>query len=121
MRRQGLALKSPLQATATPSLDRRWHNAVQLNPEIIKRARSLGRPVIVGPGNSDHGHHKDQSKQGRDQSQGTLMDRTSGHTKTNISVWTWSERQDLNLRPLAPQASALPGCATLRQELPLVP
>lgn len=26
----------------------------------------------------------------------------------------WSERQDLNLRPLVPQTSALPGCATLR-------
>ena len=26
----------------------------------------------------------------------------------------WSERQDLNLRPLDPQSSALPGCATLR-------
>src|SRR6266496_3908878 len=26
----------------------------------------------------------------------------------------WSGRQDLNLRPLAPQASALPGCATPR-------
>ena len=27
----------------------------------------------------------------------------------------WSERQDLNLRPLDPQSSALPGCATLRR------
>src|SRR5215471_13052955 len=26
----------------------------------------------------------------------------------------WSGRQDLNLRPLAPHASALPGCATPR-------
>ena len=26
----------------------------------------------------------------------------------------WSERGDLNSRPLAPEASALPGCATLR-------
>src|SRR5450432_2937663 len=29
-------------------------------------------------------------------------------------VGEWSERQDLNLRPLDPQSSALPGCATLR-------
>ena len=28
--------------------------------------------------------------------------------------WEWSEREDSNLRPLAPHASALPGCATLR-------
>jgi hypothetical protein len=28
----------------------------------------------------------------------------------------WSGRQDLNLRPLAPQASALPGCATPRKQ-----
>ena len=27
---------------------------------------------------------------------------------------TWSGRKDLNLRPLAPHASALPGCATPR-------
>ena len=26
----------------------------------------------------------------------------------------WSGRQDLNLRPLDPQSSALPGCATPR-------
>ena len=28
----------------------------------------------------------------------------------------WSGRADLNCRPLAPQASALPGCATSRRE-----
>jgi hypothetical protein len=28
----------------------------------------------------------------------------------------WSGRQDLNLRPLAPHASALPGCATARHK-----
>ena len=27
----------------------------------------------------------------------------------------WSGRQDLNLRPLDPQSSALPGCATPRE------
>lgn len=32
--------------------------------------------------------------------------------KRNCEIW--SERQDLNLRPLDPQSSALPGCATLR-------
>jgi hypothetical protein len=31
----------------------------------------------------------------------------------------WSEREDSNLRPLAPEASALPGCATLRQTVSL--
>jgi hypothetical protein len=30
-------------------------------------------------------------------------------------IGEWSERQDLNLRPLDPQSSALPGCATLRR------
>src|SRR5438128_4538576 len=29
----------------------------------------------------------------------------------------WSERGDSNSRPLAPEASALPGCATLRPTL----
>src|SRR4030081_1839428 len=32
----------------------------------------------------------------------------------NFYTIKWSGRQDLNLRPLAPQASALPGCATPR-------
>lgn len=31
-----------------------------------------------------------------------------------LNVGIWSERQDLNLRPLHPQCSALPNCATLR-------
>lgn len=31
------------------------------------------------------------------------------------SLLNWSGRQDLNLRPLAPHASALPGCATPRE------
>ena len=31
-----------------------------------------------------------------------------------ISMY-WSGRQDLNLRPLDPQSSALPGCATPRK------
>ena len=33
----------------------------------------------------------------------------------NLGAFRWSGRQDLNLRPLAPQASALPGCATPRK------
>ena len=32
----------------------------------------------------------------------------------------WSERQDLNLRPLVPQTSTLPGCATPRAALGMV-
>ena len=31
-----------------------------------------------------------------------------------LKVGRWSERLDLNQRPHAPQACALPGCATLR-------
>jgi hypothetical protein len=33
----------------------------------------------------------------------------------NLGAFVESGRQDLNLRPLAPQASALPGCATPRE------
>jgi hypothetical protein len=33
-----------------------------------------------------------------------------------IKEYLWSGREDLNLRPLAPHASALPGCATSRPE-----
>ena len=29
----------------------------------------------------------------------------------------WSERRDLNPRPFAPEANALPGCATLRHRV----
>ena len=31
-----------------------------------------------------------------------------------FNVFIWSGREDLNLRPLAPHASTLPGCATPR-------
>jgi hypothetical protein len=31
--------------------------------------------------------------------------------------YIWSERKDSNLRPLAPHASALPGCATPRKTM----
>ncbi len=37
--------------------------------------------------------------------------------RTQIMMWAlnkWSEWQDLNLRPLVPQTSALPSCATPR-------
>ena len=42
-----------------------------------------------------------------------------GHSRLEIQTREvtgerWSERQDSNLRPLTPQISALPGCATLR-------
>src|SRR3546814_5823795 len=37
-----------------------------------------------------------------------------GKTLGFLRVLGWSERQDSNLRPPAPQADALPGCATLR-------
>ena len=33
---------------------------------------------------------------------------------TSVGNGAWSGRQDLNLRPLAPHASALPDCATAR-------
>src|SRR3982074_3482581 len=38
--------------------------------------------------------------------------RTQGEPEPRVS--NWSGRQDSNLRPLAPHASALPGCATPR-------
>src|SRR5262245_13002308 len=33
----------------------------------------------------------------------------------------WSGRGDLNARPPAPKAGALPGCATPRQDIPILP
>jgi predicted DNA-binding transcriptional regulator AlpA len=38
---------------------------------------------------------------------------TDGHSSAHFS---WSERRDLNSGPLAPHASALPDCATLRHD-----
>ena len=37
------------------------------------------------------------------------------HYTTGLRHFNWSGRQDLNLRPLRPERSALPGCATPRQ------
>ena len=37
----------------------------------------------------------------------------------SIYLGNWSEREDLNLRPPAPEAGALPGCATLRPTVSL--
>src|SRR5512136_3059874 len=39
-----------------------------------------------------------------------------GHIPTPSGVY-WSGREDLNLRPLEPHSSALPGCATPRNRL----
>ena len=41
----------------------------------------------------------------------------SGIKFLKIVSGRWSERLDLNQRPHAPQACALPGCATLRRFL----
>lgn len=38
----------------------------------------------------------------------------SGHKTDALPSFQWSERPDSNRRPLDPQSSALPGCATLR-------
>ena len=38
----------------------------------------------------------------------------SGHNTDALPSLQWSERPDSNRRPLDPQSSALPGCATLR-------
>ena len=40
-----------------------------------------------------------------------------GNKSLKIVSGRWSERLDLNQRPHAPQACALPGCATLRHFL----
>jgi integrase len=60
-------------------------------------AESLGLPVVP-PANSEK------------KTPAALLDFSS-----KTAGFEWSGRQDLNLRPLAPQASALPGCATPRK------
>ena len=44
----------------------------------------------------------------------SLLKSYSGKKFLKIVSGRWSERLDLNQRPHAPQACALPGCATLR-------
>ena len=46
----------------------------------------------------------------------TERDGTLAFGLLNLLVSNWSGRRDLNSRPLAPHASALPGCATPRPE-----
>ena len=42
------------------------------------------------------------------------ISRACQRTSFDMHLKEWSERGDSNPRPLAPEASALPGCATLR-------
>ncbi len=42
----------------------------------------------------------------------TLNNWTRTSCVANYTISQWSERQDLNLRPPAPKAGALPSCAT---------
>lgn len=46
-----------------------------------------------------------------------FLDTAFTQVQTNVKK-KWSERRDLNPRPLSPQNSALPGCATFRYILP---
>ena len=39
-------------------------------------------------------------------------------SRTTCGFLIWSERRDLNPRPIAPEANALPDCATLRRRAP---
>ena len=65
----------------------------RLRPEVIEALReTLGRYAAA----TASGHR-----------------RAPGSSPRGIRV-DWSERRDLNPGPLAPHASALPGCATLR-------
>ena len=45
-----------------------------------------------------------------------FLDAAFTQVQTNVQK-KWSERRDLNPRPLSPQNSALPGCATFRHIL----
>jgi hypothetical protein len=85
MRWQGLTLKARLQAPATPSLDRRWHIAVQLDAELVERARSLGGPVVIGLTNGNDGRYEQQRKHRRNHSHDTLTDHARGHNLPSIS------------------------------------
>ncbi len=46
-------------------------------------------------------------------------DLSCGSNRLGI-LFCWSEREDLNLRPLEPHSSALPDCATLRRKAPWI-
>ena len=45
----------------------------------------------------------------------THTGKKKGGTMSTSFSWIWSGRRDSNSRPLAPHASALPGCATPRE------
>jgi hypothetical protein len=62
-------------------------------------------------------HGVKSARQARTASQRCQRDKREarGAGARNCRDLNWSERRDLNSRPLAPHASALPGCATLRR------
>ena len=72
--------------------------------------------VRYGPGG--RGSERD-SGAGRRPQHATRRKRSPGHRKRASPfggrLFTWSGRQDLNLRPPVPQTGALPSCATARR------
>ena len=102
-----------------------------MNYGLTREELSSGKPIIgIAQSGSDlspcNRHHLELAnavvddaradwRSRRDAARGHRRQRkTLRHPKGQRRV-SWSERQDLNLRPLDPQSSALPSCATLRR------
>ena len=66
---------------------------------------------------NSEGESRRQANLIRIRRQGEIHQKTTSRWARNLhtlQLLTWSGREDLNLRPLAPRASALPYCATPR-------
>jgi hypothetical protein len=88
---------------------------MQRGVPIWEAAGFLGMPPEIRQGTYGH-HHPDHLRGGGSGQKGrcisvaeTVADLTEVQNQTKNSNDFWSEWQDLNLRPLRPERSALPG------------
>ena len=108
MRSEFVCIPRPIARSATPG----WRPAA-LSRRSYGNAVAAGRTSEIAAGSARRRSgtgvlaHARRSRRARRQSREI--------TRCPVAQ-IWSGREDLNLRPLAPQASALPGCATPRPE-----
>ena len=106
----------PILGITTPSWAPSCHAGVARPAHLGDRGRQAGPPAHAEECPGRHvtpcGHHRSQRGYGRGTAPSNEAPRATRGAFSRSGVW--SGRLDSNQRPLDPQSSALPGCATPR-------